>query len=81
MNLTVSGPGRIAALDIARGFAILAVVASHAQLLWAPAAPWIYEFYVPLFFVLAGIWPRPAGRSSGWDGWCGSILPSAPCCS
>ena len=54
MNLTVSGPGRIAALDIARGFAILAVVASHAQLLWAPAAPWIYEFYVPLFFVLAG---------------------------
>ena len=70
MNLTVSGPGRIAALDIARGFAILAVVASHAQLLWAPAAPWIYEFYVPLFFVLAGYLGlgQPSAPAAGTDG-------------
>lgn len=53
---------RIPALDAARGFAILAVVASHALLLPDAIAPWIYEFYVPLFFVLAGYLAAP-GRA------------------
>lgn len=54
-------PGRITALDAARGFAILAVVASHALLLREPLAPWIYEFYVPLFFVLSGYLAASSG--------------------
>lgn len=63
--------GRIAALDTARGFAILAVVASHGLLLQGPAASWIYEFYVPLFFVLSGYLASPGhevariGRMAG----------------
>ena len=55
------GPGRVGALDAARGFAVLAVVAAHATLLRGPAAGWIYEFYVPLFFVLAGYLAAPGG--------------------
>lgn len=56
--------GRIAALDTARGFAILAVVASHGLLLQGAAASWIYEFYVPLFFVLSGYLAAPGHEAA-----------------
>lgn len=45
---------RLKFLDVARGAGILLVVAAHAGLLKHPAASWIYEFYMPLFFVVAG---------------------------
>lgn len=73
--------GRIAALDAARGFAILAVVASHALLLQEPVASWIYEFYVPLFFVLSGYLATSGheaariGRMAGkYLGVCGTLF-------
>lgn len=45
---------RLDFLDVARGGCILLVVAAHARLLPDPGASWIYEFYMPLFFVVAG---------------------------
>lgn len=45
---------RLDFLDIARGLGVLLVVASHGGVLRGPAAPWIYEFYMPLFFVVSG---------------------------
>lgn len=45
---------RLEFLDVARGAGIVLVVAAHAGLLKQPVASWIYEFYMPLFFVVAG---------------------------
>lgn len=58
-SITSPPSTRIAALDTARGFAILSVVASHALLMPEQIGSWIYEFYVPLFFILAGYLARP----------------------
>lgn len=41
-------------LDMARGAGILLVVAAHGSLLGRTAGPWIYEFYMPLFFIISG---------------------------
>lgn len=48
------GAGRLVYLDIARGGGILLVVLAHAGLLGSALGSWIYEFYMPLFFVIAG---------------------------
>lgn len=45
---------RIPAVDMARGGGILAVVAAHMSLLGPSIGPWLFEFYMALFFVLAG---------------------------
>lgn len=45
---------RIAAVDMARGGGILAVAAAHMGLIGPVAGPWLYSFYMALFFVLAG---------------------------
>lgn len=81
LSCSPASAGRIAALDAARGFAILAVVASHALLLQEPVASWIYEFYVPLFFVLSGYLASPGhevtriGRMAGkYLGVCGTLF-------
>lgn len=60
---------RLEFLDIARGAGVLLVVMSHGGLLRQPAASWIYEFYMPLFFVitgyLAGKKDAPSGAAAG----------------
>ncbi|MDD4850410.1 MAG: acyltransferase family protein [Gemmiger sp.] len=52
-TLPTGAKTRLVYLDIARGIGILLVVFAHGGLLGA-VGPWVYEFYMPLFFVLTG---------------------------
>ena len=45
---------RLDFLDAAKGTGVLLVVAAHGCLLQMPWALWIYEFYMPMFFVVSG---------------------------
>lgn len=56
---------RLEFLDIARGAGVLLVVMSHGGLLHQPAASWIYEFYMPLFFVITGYLSGRKDAASG----------------
>jgi fucose 4-O-acetylase-like acetyltransferase len=45
---------RLEYLDVARGAGVLLVVAAHEALLGNAVGPWVFEFYMPLFFVITG---------------------------
>lgn len=42
-------------IDYMRAFAILLVIAGHANSFNAPVKAWIYSFHMPLFFMIAGL--------------------------
>ena len=52
------GTGRIACIDVSRGWCMLAIVAGHFYLPWNqhPALfDLLYAFHVPAFFFLSGL--------------------------
>lgn len=52
---------RIEWIDIAKGIAILAMVAGHVSLLpWEPVRKLIFSFHMPLFFILSGYTTKQA---------------------
>ena len=60
---TATGPGgKLEWVDALKGLGIIAVVFGHMQPLTHTAATWlIYQFHMPLFFILAGMFQRPIG--------------------
>jgi len=85
------GTGRLAWLDYAKGLGIILVVLGHANrsiertgdIAWSDHLRFldevIYDFHMPLFFVLAGIavgLQRNTGCSAAWRSiWWGIVLP------
>ena len=60
------GTGRIAWIDVSRGWCMLAIVAGHFYLPWNqhPALfDLLYAFHVPAFFFLSGLVFNPGKRS------------------
>ena len=55
---------RIAAYDIARGIAMLAVIVGHTNTQGMPATivDFCYSFDMPLFFIISGYFCRPDAR-------------------
>ena len=42
-------------IDYMRAFAILLVIAGHANAFNDPVKNWIYSFHMPLFFIISGL--------------------------
>jgi fucose 4-O-acetylase-like acetyltransferase len=51
-------------IDIARGFACLAVVAGHIPGLPNMLHSWIYSFHIPLFFIISGMVLKTSDKPS-----------------
>lgn len=65
LTVTEGSPARIAAIDVARGLGIIAVVAGHSIDTEKAIVTWIFAFHMPLFFMLSGFgahYDAPAAR-------------------